>query len=225
MSPGAASAPKRSAELGGGSSPKAGGKLPAGKQVLRSPPRSFSVVPKVARKPSKRSPKLRAESPILPAVLIKPAKASPIVRGASPMHQEESPILREDRRSLRGKLPSLRVGSRILREKHLMLCGELPVLRMDRRNLRGKQRNVRRTSRRSYLALRIVDLPLHPFDQLTERRREIVMTRGVGLFGLLREHRKGRLQSVREISCRGLTNEVLRTSAATPLPSGRCSRA
>jgi hypothetical protein len=47
----------------------------------------------------------------------------------------------------------------------------------------------------------IVDLPLHPLDQLTERRREIVMARGVGLFCLLREHREGRLQSVREISC------------------------
>jgi hypothetical protein len=49
----------------------------------------------------------------------------------------------------------------------------------------------------------IVDLPLHPLDELTERRREIVMARGVGLFRLLREHREGRLQSVREISCRG----------------------
>ncbi len=49
----------------------------------------------------------------------------------------------------------------------------------------------------------IVDLPLHPLDHLTERRREIVMARGAGLLCLLRQHREGRLQSVREISRRG----------------------
>ena len=49
----------------------------------------------------------------------------------------------------------------------------------------------------------MVDLPLHPLDQLTERRRETVMARGAGLLRLLREHREGRLQPVREVSCRG----------------------
>ena len=46
----------------------------------------------------------------------------------------------------------------------------------------------------------IVDLAAHPSNLLRDRRRELVLTRGLRALGLLREDRQRRFQSVREIA-------------------------
>ena len=46
----------------------------------------------------------------------------------------------------------------------------------------------------------IVDLAAHPSHLLRDRRRELVLTRGLRALGFLREDRQRRLQSVREIA-------------------------
>ena len=68
--------------------------------------------------------------------------------------------------------------------------------RLDRRA------DVARPPQRDRARLRevIVDLPAHPSDLLRDRRRELVLTGGLRAFGLLREDRQRRLQSVREIA-------------------------
>jgi hypothetical protein len=46
----------------------------------------------------------------------------------------------------------------------------------------------------------IVDLPPHPIHLLVDPVGQLVMSRGLGAFGFLREHRERRFQSVRKVA-------------------------